>query len=114
MRAACDVYPGSLLPEPNARGAEHSCHLLRADEERGFFSRTLRSLRISQPHTGRGDNVCIRERLAVDPPTTIRRFRDEYPSPVRQGSIACCRSDYVTVNSRTTPTCFSRFSTLTG
>src|SRR5258706_2033757 len=63
MRAACDLYPGSLLPEPNARGAKHSCHLLRADEERGFLSGTLRSLRISQFRTGGGDNVCIGERL---------------------------------------------------
>src|SRR5260370_38005461 len=51
MRAACYLYPGSLLPEPNAGGAKHSCHLLRADEERGFFSGTLRCLRISPvPH----------------------------------------------------------------
>src|SRR5258707_7318286 len=68
MRAACDLYPGSLLPEPNARGAKHSCHLLRADEERGFFSGTLRSLRISQFRTGGGDNVCYVVRLDVECP----------------------------------------------
>src|SRR5882757_7283804 len=60
MHAACDLStPEAFFRSPTQAGLNiHAISSGRMRSE-GSFSRALRSLRISQPRTGGGDNVCI-------------------------------------------------------
>jgi hypothetical protein len=95
MHAACDLStPKAFFRSPTHAGL--NIHAISSGRMRsgGSFQEPFVPCEFPSPAWAEATmSAFVNARPLI--PTTIRRFRDEYPSPVRQGSIACCRSDDV-------------------